>query len=121
MNKIDLTKDKWNDGYWSHNGIATRSVYWLCERTNFKIEITDRRVWIVAADQATEYTMKTIFDHHNEISKNKAGILQKIDGPGWSVITYTSYDNHKLSVDVLIEDNLLAIEFKLTAPWVNNE
>jgi hypothetical protein len=127
MNKIDLTKGKWCDSYWDPSkGLAGRSAIWLAARTNVDVDINNRLIWLVSDGDVIQCSVETMTNFSRDIIYNRTHIIQKLDGPGWSVIAVAynispgSNEPRKLTIDVLIEDEILALEFKLIAPWQDN-
>jgi hypothetical protein len=127
MNKIDLTKGKWYDSYWDPSkGFAGKSTIWLAARTNVDVDIKNRLIWLVSDGDVIQCSVETMTNFSRDIIYNRTHIIQKLDGPGWSVIAVAynispgSNEPRKLTIDVLIEDEILALEFKLIAPWQDN-
>jgi hypothetical protein len=124
MHKIDLAKGKWHDYYWE-KGPAWQALSWLNIRTKAKAS-PDKQTWYLIDNNLTNCDIYNFLQQAREMNAKSTGILQKVDGPGWSIITYACVEHahgqhirgtHCLTIDVLIDDDTLAVEFKLMAPW----
>jgi hypothetical protein len=128
MNKIDLSHIYYRGGgIWAPNAPASLSWGWLCERTGHNIlRAASRRWYQMIDDEPTElFDVLSVHKYATEIKATQSGIVQIFDGSGWYIVTYhtmrTAIPANKYQTEqfihILIEDDSLAIEFKLSAPW----
>jgi hypothetical protein len=126
MNKIDLSYIQYRGGIWGRNSPASRSWGWLCEKTNHGPWHEDSRERFMLIDG--QFVEPNVTDTVKSANMSKAdyyGMIQILDGAGWYMMTYhttktnwvgNTYISEQL-VHIFIEDDLLAIEFKLSQPW----
>jgi hypothetical protein len=129
LNKIDLSNiDYRNGGIWGFDSPANLSWRWLCERTDHPIlREASRRCHILIDDQPVDVGVTMLQAHSaaTAMQATQSGLVQIFDGSGWYIVTYHTMrssipDNNYQAeqfIHILIEDDLLAIEFKLSAPW----
>jgi hypothetical protein len=111
MHKIDLSHVRTFGSIWGRGGVASNSWGWLCERTNHPQwkEYSLRYRVIILDGYPTD-----ISSHDPQIMN--CGMVQMYDGPGFTVVTYHEIRSVNI-INVLIEDDMLAMEFQLAAPW----
>jgi hypothetical protein len=126
MNKIDLSYIQYRGSIWGRNSPACRSWGWLCEKTNHGPWREDSRDRFMLIDgQFVELNVPDTVKSANMSKADYYGMIQIMDGVGWYMVTYhttktnwagNTYTPEQL-VHIFIEDDLLAIEFKLSQPW----
>jgi len=127
MNKIDLSHIQYHlGGIWGRNSPASLSWGWLCEKTNHGPERADSRERFMLIDG--HFVEPHITDTVKSANMSMAayyGMIQILDGAGWYMMTYHTTKTNWVGntytpeqvIQIFIEDDLLAIEFKLCAPW----